>query len=104
MANEEILVDSLIKEGNKCIEDKKLDDAMHLFEEAHSLEKWKDIYGPLILANLAYICVLKKNYLKARQFSDDYLTLYGSSDISVDPDEHFKMTFALEEIEHFESL
>jgi outer membrane protein assembly factor BamD (BamD/ComL family) len=87
-------VDSLIKEGSRCIEERKYEDALQLFEEAHTLEKWRDIYGPLVLANLAYICVMKKNYLRARQFVDDYISMYGSSDLAIDPDEHFKITQA----------
>ena len=92
VANEEQLVDSLIKEGTRCIDETKYDGAMQLFEEAHHLEKWRDIYGPLVLANLAYICVKKGNYLRAKQFVDDYIHLYGSSELAVDPDEHFKIT------------
>ncbi len=103
VANEEKLVDSLIQEGTKCVDEKKLEDALHLFEEAHALEKWKDIYGPLILANLAYICVLQKNFVKGKQYVDDYLSLYGSSDYSIDADEHLKMTVALDAIEEFET-
>jgi outer membrane protein assembly factor BamD (BamD/ComL family) len=103
VANEEHLVDSLIQEGAKCIDEKKLDDALHLFEEALALEKWRDLYGPLILSNLAYICVQKKNYVKGKQYVDDYLSLYGSSDYSIDADEHLKMTFALDAIEEYET-
>lgn len=44
----------------------KIDDALHIFEEALALEKWRDIYGPLILANLAYICIRKKNFVKGK--------------------------------------
>lgn len=66
VANEEILADSLIKEGTRCIEESKLADALHLFEEANSLEKWRDIYGTMVLANMAFICVKQGNYMKAR--------------------------------------
>lgn len=45
-----------------------------------------------MLANLAYICVMKKNYLRARQFVDDYINIYGSSDLAIDQDEHYKIT------------
>ena len=91
VANEEILADSLIKEGSRCIEEGKLGDAHHLFEEANDLEKWRDIYGTVILANLAYICALKKNYTKAKQHIDDFYELYGITDNYVDPDEHTKL-------------
>ena len=94
VANEEQLIDSLIKEGSRCIDEAKYDDALQLFEEANVLEKWRDIYGPLVLANLAYICVMKKNYLRGRQFVDDYINIYGSSDLAIDPDEHYKITQA----------
>jgi hypothetical protein len=52
---------------------------------------------------LAYICVQKKNYVKGKQYVDDYLSLYGSSDYSIDADEHLKMTFALDAIEEYET-
>ena len=58
------------------------------------MEKWREVYGTLILANLAYICAMIGNYTKARQHIADYLYLYGRSDFSTDPDEHQKMTYA----------
>jgi outer membrane protein assembly factor BamD (BamD/ComL family) len=73
------LADSLIKEGSRCIEEGKLDDAIQLFEEAGHLEKWRDIYGSIIFANLAYICVMKRNYTKAMYHIEDYYQLSGSS-------------------------
>jgi hypothetical protein len=49
-----------------------------LFEEANSLDKWKDLYGTIILANLAYICAMKRNYSMARQYLDEYDYLFGA--------------------------
>ena len=87
VANEEKLADSLVKEGSRCLDEGNLNDAQDLFDQAFSLEKWRDIYGTVILANLAYICVKKKNYIMAKQHIEDYLSMYGSSDFSIDPDE-----------------
>lgn len=82
VANEEILADSLIKEGSRCIEEGKLTDALTLFEEANLLEKWRDIYGTVVLANLAYICAKQGNIHKARDYIEDYYDIYGKSDYS----------------------
>lgn len=92
VANEEILAESLIKEGSRCIDEGKLEDAQHLFDEANQLEKWRDIYGTVVLANLAYICLLKNNVTKARQHLSDYYDLFNQSDYSIDPDEYQKIT------------
>ena len=102
VANEEILADSLIKEGSRCIDEGKLTDALHLFEEANLLEKWRDIYGTIILANLAYICAKQGNIHKARDYVDDYYDLYGKSDYSQEPDEFQKLTYAQQEIDRLE--
>jgi len=42
---------------------------------------------------------MKKNFLRGRQFVDDYINMYGSSDLAIDPDEHFKITQAQEMID-----
>ena len=94
IANEEALADSLISEGQRCIEENKLQDALQLFEEANQLEKWRDIYGTVVLANLAYICAKLGNIHRARDYIDDYFDLYGQSDFHQDPDEYQKLTFA----------
>lgn len=61
-----------------------MDDALGLFEEANTLEKWRDIYGTVVLANLAFICAKKKNYIKAKQFLNDYSELYAMNDNHVE--------------------
>jgi outer membrane protein assembly factor BamD (BamD/ComL family) len=102
VANEEILADSLISEGNRCIVEGKLTDALHLFEEANQLEKWKDIYGTKVLANLAYICAKLGNMHKAREYINDYYDLYGKSDFQQEIDECQKLNFAQQEIDRHE--
>ena len=103
VANEELLSESLIKEGTRCIEEGKLNDAQNLFEEANLLEKWRDIYGPSIFANLAYICAMRRNYTKAKQHLEDYLALYGNSEFNIDPDEHQKLSYAQQQVENMEA-
>lgn len=89
-----MLADSLIQEGSRCIDEGKLVDALHLFEEANHLEKWKDIYGTIVLANLAYICAKQGNIHKARHYVEEYYILYGKGEHMQDPDEFTKLNFA----------
>ncbi len=53
-----------------------------------------DIYEPAILANLSFICVMKKNYLLSRQFVEDYINMYGGSEVPIDQDEDLKIILA----------
>ena len=55
IANEELLMNNLIKEGKRCIEENKLEDALQLLEEANTMNRWKDVYGSVVLSNLAYL-------------------------------------------------
>ena len=54
VASEEILINTLLEEGKNCINQGKYDDAIYLYGEASLMEKWKDTYGRVITANLAY--------------------------------------------------
>ena len=40
ITNEENLINSLIKEGKKCIDDNKYEDALYLYNEAKDMGKW----------------------------------------------------------------
>lgn len=66
------------------------------------MEKWRDIYGTVVLANLAYICAKLGNIHRARDYIDDYFDLYGQSDFQQDPDEYQKLTFAHQEVDRLE--
>lgn len=96
----------MIKEGQRCLTEGKLNDAQNLFEEANNLEKWKDVYGTVVLANLAYICALKRNYSMAKHYMEDYNVQYGKSEQAgnnyYDPDEYQKLSYAQDEIDREE--
>jgi outer membrane protein assembly factor BamD (BamD/ComL family) len=99
VANEELLADSLIQGGLALIDQGKLTEAQQCFEDANQLEKWRDIYGTVVLANLAYICAMKGNMLMAKQYIDDYYMQYSRSEEQKTPsyydhDEHHKMNLA----------
>jgi hypothetical protein len=68
----------LIKEGQRCLDQQNLDDALHLFGEAMAMDKWKPLYGSSILSSLAYIQSLKGNITLAKQYILEYDTVYGS--------------------------
>lgn len=102
IANEEQLADSLIEQGHRCLEENKLQDALTLFEEANQLEKWRDVYGTLVLANLAYICAKLGNILRAKDYLYDYYDLYGQGDFNNDPDEYHKLAFVHKEIDRID--
>jgi hypothetical protein len=52
MATEEQLVNQLLEESMKSLDDKKWIEAVHFLKEVESMEKWKEIYGCKIYANL----------------------------------------------------
>lgn len=54
IATEERLVIQLISEGLHYIESKKWEEAIGLFNEAESLERWIDLYGGKIYSCLAF--------------------------------------------------
>ena len=62
IAHEENLINSLIKESMQCIEDSQLEAALGMLQEANGMDKWKELYGPQVLSNLAYCYALKGNY------------------------------------------
>ena len=55
ITNEETLITQLIKEGQRCLDEKRYDEALFLYGEAMLMDKWKPLYGGSLLANLAYI-------------------------------------------------
>jgi len=45
-------MNTLLEEGQNAIEAGDWKEAAHFFEEADSLDKWRDVYGYKIYANL----------------------------------------------------
>lgn len=52
MTTEEQLVTQLLDESIKSLDEKKWIEAIHFLKEVESMEKWKEIYGSKIYANL----------------------------------------------------
>lgn len=52
MTTEEQLITQLIDEGTKSLESGDFNDAAHMFNEADSLDKWRDLYGGKIYSSL----------------------------------------------------
>lgn len=52
MATEEQLVNQLMDASNRSLDEKKWIEAIHFLKEVESMEKWKEIYGSKIYANL----------------------------------------------------
>ena len=42
-------------EGQKCLDEEKWEEAVHLYGEAELMDSWKDVHGGQILASLAYV-------------------------------------------------
>ena len=45
LANEEIMMSQLLKQGQAFIEEKKWSEAVGAYEEAEKMDKWSEIYG-----------------------------------------------------------
>ena len=60
IAEEEIQLNDMIKEGKQCLDTGKLESAIEIFKEANSLERWKDLYGSIILSCLGKISMNKE--------------------------------------------
>ena len=57
MATEEQLVAQLLDESVKSLDEKRWMEAIHFLKEVESMEKWKDLYGGKIYANLGKFLV-----------------------------------------------
>ena len=68
IATEERLCIQLISEGLQYLESKKWEEAIGLFSEAESLERWIDLYGGKIYSSLAFANAQIGNYTKAKYF------------------------------------
>ncbi len=84
--------------------DGNIKDAYNLFNEAHGLEKWRDVYGSVTMSNLAYICAKMGNFTKAKEYLGEFYTQYGYSDYSQDPEEYKLIGQAQELIDAKEQL
>lgn len=105
----------MIKEGKKCIDNGKIEDALELLNEANGLEKWKDLYGGTILSNLgitlltssfyhysiAYATAMKGNKPLAKHYLSEYKKRYG--DHSFEDDEVERLMYAREMVEQSEN-
>lgn len=61
MSNEENLLNDLLTEGRKFIALKRFEEGMKMFKEAYSLDKWKELYGSIIIPNLGKNYYIKFN-------------------------------------------
>jgi thioredoxin-like negative regulator of GroEL len=52
MVNEERLINQLISEGQRCMDEGRWHESTQLFSEAEQLDKWRDLYGGQIFASL----------------------------------------------------
>lgn len=91
VAHEENLINSLIKESMQCIDNSQLEEALSMLQEANSMDKWKELYGPQVLSNLSYCYALKGNFTLAKQYFEEYRALYG--DLGFDNTDHQKLTY-----------
>ena len=53
LANEENLLNELLKQGRKFMQEKDFGEAIKMLLEAYSLDKWKELYGGVILPKLS---------------------------------------------------
>lgn len=72
MTTEEKIITQLINEGKKCLENDQWNEAIDLFSEADTLEKWRDIYGGTILSSLSLAFAQLGNHIKASHFLNQY--------------------------------
>lgn len=70
MTNEERLVTQLLTEGQKCLDESKWNEAEQLYNEADTLDKWRDLYGGTIYASLAYVYASLGDSTKCKHFLD----------------------------------
>jgi len=57
-----------LDESIKSLDEKKWIEAIHFLKEVESMEKWKEIYGSKIYANLAFAFSQLGDITKARHF------------------------------------
>jgi len=58
ITQEEMLVNDLIKEGKRCLDEGNLEDAITLLTDANSLDKWRSLYGATILSCLGNLIII----------------------------------------------
>ena len=92
VASEELQINDLIKLSKQNIEEKKFEEAINLLEEANKFDKWKEIYGGVILSNLAYSSAMKGNSTMAKHYLKEYNKQFG--DPGYDMDEYQKVMAA----------
>lgn len=65
IANEEILMNQLIKESTKFIAETKFSSAIELLSEANLMTRWREVYGSTILSSLAFANASQGNQVMA---------------------------------------
>jgi thioredoxin-like negative regulator of GroEL len=72
LANEEIIMSQLLKQGQAFIEEKKWSEAIGAYEEAEKMDKWSEIYGSQICSSLSLAYAQIGNITKAKHFMQLY--------------------------------
>ena len=88
VSNEEKLILQLIKEGDKCIKEKKYTEAIDLYKKADTFERWKELYGGNIYASLAFCFAQLGNKTQARHFVSLFDEAYGDYGIQSGEDQN----------------